>query len=288
MSKFTNSPLATIRQLNNAKINGSGNYTRTITKITPHHAAGVINGANLLAWMNNPACGASCNYVIGNDGVIGQQIEECNRAWTSSSPSNDYQAVTIEIGNSTGSPSWQISDKALSVLIDLCVDICKRNPGVKQKNGQPGIYYDGTPNASLTFHEMFASTNCPGAYIKGKVQYICGEVNKRLAAVTPTAPQKPAEPTTPATNSGIKEDGIVEFKSDSTVYYPGSTPIPTWVKSDFYHVVTQTTVGGKPVIKGDVTCVLLGKKVEKTRSTESAGINSWIDKGSLIIIRKGG
>lgn len=55
-------------------------------------------------------------------------VEEKNRAWTSSSPSNDNQAITIEVANDGGAnTNWHISDKALAKLIDLCVDICKRN-----------------------------------------------------------------------------------------------------------------------------------------------------------------
>jgi len=100
MSNFTNSGLATIRNTAHSKINGSGNYTRKITKITIHHAAGVISGAALQAWGHNPKCSASWQYGIGNDGVIGLMTDEKNRAWTSSSPTNDYQAVTIEVSNS--------------------------------------------------------------------------------------------------------------------------------------------------------------------------------------------
>ncbi|MDR2532633.1 MAG: N-acetylmuramoyl-L-alanine amidase [Oscillospiraceae bacterium] len=89
MSKFTNSPLVTSTRIHPTKKNGSGNFTRRIKKITIHHAAGVINSNNLLAWGFNPACGGSWNYGIGNCGAIHQMIDEKDRAWTSSSPVND-------------------------------------------------------------------------------------------------------------------------------------------------------------------------------------------------------
>lgn len=148
--------------------------TEKITKITIHHAA-VVNAslAGLGNGFANPAAQASSNYGIDCNGNIGMFVEEKNRAWTSSNRDNDNRAVTIEVANSSGAPNWQVSDKALSALIDLCVDICKRN-------GIPRLNYDGTKNGSLTLHEMFAATLCPGPYIKSKIKYICDEVNKRL------------------------------------------------------------------------------------------------------------
>ena len=270
MSNFTNSPLATLIRIHPTKKNGSGNFKRNITKITIHHAAGIIGGANLLAWGHNPQCGGSWNYGVGNDSVIGLMIDEKDRAWTSSSPANDYQAVTIEVGNSTAAPEWRVSDTAMTALINLCVDICRRNTGIKQKNGQPGIYFDGTPNASLTHHGMFTSTVCPGPFLKGQFQRICDEVNKQLGAVTPTPP-KPQPPT-----AEITVGTVVDFKTGSKNYYPGSSVIPAWVKNDFYHVVTQTTAAGKPVIKGGEPCVLLGRRINKKTGKEEAGINTWV------------
>lgn len=165
--------------------NNSGTRTKPITKITPHHAAGVLNAKSLAGcFMGNRE--ASANYCIGNEGGLFLSLDESKRAWTSSSAANDQQAVTIEVANSKTGGDWPVGDKAYAKLIDLCVDICKRNPGIKQKNGKPGLYYDGTPNGSLTHHSMFAATSCPGPYLLKRFPQICEEVNKRLGgAVTP-------------------------------------------------------------------------------------------------------
>ena len=61
-------------------------------------------------------------------------------------------------------------------LIDLCVDICKRN-GIAKLN------YTGDKNGNLTRHNMFAATVCPGPYLQSKFPYIAEEVNKRLGSV---------------------------------------------------------------------------------------------------------
>lgn len=69
---------------------------------------------------------------------------------------------------------------------------------------------------------------------------------------------------------------LVEFKPGAEHYYP-SIKIPSWVKDDYYHIVTQTEYGGKPVTKGGATCVLLGKKQSKGGGAAIAGINTWTD-----------
>ena len=75
---------------------------------------------------------------------------------------------------------------------------------------------------------------------------------------------------------------LVEFKDSAGNYYPGSVTIPSWVKTDYYHRVTQTVSGGKTVIKGGKECVLLGRKVKKSGGSEVAGINTWVDKDVLV------
>ena len=193
MSNFTNSPLATLRRIRNSNRNAPRN--QPITKITWHHAAGVMNSQNLLNWGHDPRCTGSWQYGIGNDGIIHQLINESDRAWTSSSAANDHQAITIEVANSTGTPYWEIGGRAWDAAIDLTVDIIRRNPGITRRDGRPGLYFDGTPNASLTFHDMFTNTACPGPFIRRRTQQICDEVNAKLdrltnnnSTVTPTNP----------------------------------------------------------------------------------------------------
>ena len=125
----------------------------------------------------NPSRQASSNYGIGTDGRVGLYVEEKNRAWTSGSPDNDNQAITIEVANDGGAPDWHISDKALASLINLCVDICKRN-GIAKLN------YTGDATGNLTMHCYFQATACPGPYLKSKFTYIANEVNKKLTAST--------------------------------------------------------------------------------------------------------
>lgn len=147
-----------------------------ICKITPHHMAGnltIEQCANVFASSSRQA---SANYGIGTDGRIGCYVDEDNRSWASANYNNDRQAITIEVANDEIGGNWHVSDKALESLINLCVDICKRYNFT--------LTYDGTPNGSLTRHNMFVNTTCPGPYLQSKFPYIVEEVNKRLRQST--------------------------------------------------------------------------------------------------------
>ena len=156
----------------------SPNYNvrdRKISKITIHHMAGnltVETCGNIFASSSREA---SANYGIGSDGRVGLYVEEKNRSWASANRENDMMAVTIEVANDGGAPDWHVSDVAIAKLIDLCVDICKRN-GIEKLN------YTGDTRGNVTRHNMFVPTSCPGPYLQSKFPYIVSEVNKRLYA----------------------------------------------------------------------------------------------------------
>lgn len=140
---------------------------------------------------------ASSNYGIGSDGRIGMYVEECNRSWCSSNANNDHQAVTIEVSNSKNGGNWEVSDHVLARLIELCVDICRRN-GIERLN------YTGDASGNLTRHNMFAATTCPGPYLQSKFSYIAEQVNKQLEKDKQPIPQ-------PTVNTTYKVGDKVRF-----------------------------------------------------------------------------
>lgn len=142
-------------------------------KITIHHMAGNLTVERCGEIFQPTSRKASSNYGIGTDGRVGMYVEEKDRAWTSSSKTNDSQAITIEVANSIIGGNWNVSDLAYNKLIELCVDICKRNNIEK-------LTWTGDKNGTLTCHYMFAATACPGPYLKSKMPEIAKEVNKRL------------------------------------------------------------------------------------------------------------
>ena len=157
-----------------------------IKKITIHHMAGNLSVESCGNVFSTTTRKASANYGIGTDGRIGLYVDERDRAWTSSSADNDNQAVTIEVANDSGAPSWHVSDKALESLIQLCTDICKRN-GIEKLN------YTGDKNGNLTMHKYFTATTCPGPYLESKFPYIAQEVNKRLGVAEEVVTKTPQE-----------------------------------------------------------------------------------------------
>lgn len=165
----------------------SPNYTAMSNKknevIVIHHMAGkltVEQCGNVFAPSSRKA---SSNYGIDGNGRIGLYVEEKNRSWATSSRAIDSRAITIEVANSVAGGNWPVSDKAMASLINLCVDICKRN-------GIPRLNYTGDKSGNLQMHKWYAATGCPGAYLESKFPYIANEVNKRLNGnTTPSLPE---------------------------------------------------------------------------------------------------
>lgn len=149
-----------------------GRSGNKVCKITIHHMAGNLSIESCANVFKSPSRKASSNYGIGSDGRIACYVDEENRAWTSSSKWNDYRAITIEVANNN-TKKWTISDAAMSSLIKLCADICRRY--------NFKLEFTGNKNGTLTRHNFYANTNCPGPYITSKTSYIVNEVNKRLS-----------------------------------------------------------------------------------------------------------
>lgn len=169
-----------------------------ICKITPHHMAGKLTAKRCGELFQDPKRIASANYGIGYDGEIVCYVDEDNRAYTSANKVNDCQAITIEVANSQNGGDWPISDASWNSLVNLCVDICKRY--------NFRLTYDGTPNGSLTRHNMFAATTCPGPYLESRFPELAETVNARLKEQPAPAPEP--KPETPV------EGYLVKIKAD--------------------------------------------------------------------------
>lgn len=128
---------------------------------------------------------ASSNYGIGSDGLIACYVPEEYRSWCSSSAANDQRAITIEVANDGGAPDWHVSKAALSALVDLLVDICKRNgiPELRWKADKSLIGQVDKQN--MTVHRWFAKKSCPGDYLFNLHSSIAAEVNARLNGAQP-------------------------------------------------------------------------------------------------------
>lgn len=228
---FTNSSLVSMVSISPNRSIGRYNIVNgvriapitKITKITIHHWAGVGTLDTFKNIVMNPNREMSANYAIDVIGKIGLFCPEADRSWCSSSQWNDNRAITIEVSNSAygDASGWPISDASYKALIRLCVDICKRN-------GIPKLEFTGDKNGSLTYHYMFASTGCPGPYIKARTQQICNEVNAQLqAASTPEV-------------SGY----LVSLEANAPIYdTAGGKVISKITKSTKYTIVKDKKIG---------------------------------------------
>lgn len=154
-----------------------------IDTVSIHCAVGQFTAKELLNLSHfvkyNTKGGASCNYAIGHDGSIGMGVEEKDRSWCTSSRSNDNRAITIEVASDT-KPPYKVTDKAYKALIDLLVDICKRN-NIKELKWEANKSLIGqTDKQNMTVHRWFANKDCPGEYLYSRHGQIASEVNARL------------------------------------------------------------------------------------------------------------
>lgn len=188
-----------------------------IDTITIHHMAGDLTVEACGNVFASSSAQASSNYGIGSDGRIGLYVNEEDRSWASSSPSNDHRAITIEVANDQLAPKWTISSKAYNSLIKLLVDICKRN-NIKK------LLWKGDPNITditkqnMTVHRWFASTACPGDYLYSKMGAIASDVNKLLGS-SPSS-SKPIEEST--TQSKIFKPYKVKINANILNYRAGA------------------------------------------------------------------
>ena len=157
---MSNSPLVVYTKLSP---NHSGQRTHSIDRITPHCVVGQCSVETLGNIMYPTSRQASCNYGIGPDGRVGMYVEEKNRSWCSSSNANDQRAVTIECASDTYHP-YAMNSAVYARLIDLCVDICKRNGKKKllwfADKDKSLNYVPAADEMVLTVHRWFANKSC--------------------------------------------------------------------------------------------------------------------------------
>ena len=177
---YTNSSMVAYTKLSP---NHSGQRTHSIDRITPHCVVGQCTAEGLGDWFYKSSTQASSNYGIDKDGRIGMYVEEKNRSWCSSSGANDQRAITIECASDTTEP-YAFRDIVYQRLIELCVDICKRNGknkliwfGDKDKTLN---YSPQSGEMILTVHRWFANKSCPGNWMYARMGDLAEKVTKAL------------------------------------------------------------------------------------------------------------
>lgn len=182
---YTNSPLIDCTVLSP---NHSGQRTHKIDRITPHCVVGQLSAERIGACFPNGR-EASCNYGVGYDGRQCLIVEEKNRSWCTSSNANDQRAITIEVASDKTAP-YAFTNEAYKGLLELCIDICKRNNLTKvlwfgDKNKSLS-YEPKAGECVLTVHRWFANKSCPGNWMYDRMGQLAKEINKALGATNVT------------------------------------------------------------------------------------------------------
>lgn len=182
VNMYSNSPLVNYTDITD---HNYGPRTHAIDTITIHHMAGNLSVQTCGSLFHKK--NGSSNYGI-NGTDIALYVPESNGAWTSSNKANDMRAVTIECANDSLAPYWTISAATMTSLINLVADICRRN-GIAQlvwsENKSDRVGHKNGCN--MTLHCDFASTACPGPFLKQCMGNIALAVNAILAGGTPSS-----------------------------------------------------------------------------------------------------
>ena len=164
--------------------NHSGKRTHSIDRITPHCVVGQLTCESICDCFTSKDKQASCNYGIGFDGKISLCVDEEKRSWCSSSNSNDQRAVTIECASNKTSP-YMMNEAVYNSLVNLCVDICRRNGKTKLlwfNDKSKSLSYKPKSNEMvITVHRWFANKSCPGDWLYSRLGDLANTVNKQLA-----------------------------------------------------------------------------------------------------------
>lgn len=178
---MSNSPLVEYVKLSP---NHSGGRLHTIDRITPHCVVGQCTAETLGDVFSKPETMASSNYGIDRTGRIALYVPENCRSWCSSSAENDNRSITIECASDSVAP-YRMNDSVYSALVEICVDLCKRNGKsvlLWTSNKSLALSYEPKPHEMvLTVHRWFAAKDCPGEWLYSRLGALAATVTRRLA-----------------------------------------------------------------------------------------------------------
>ena len=236
---MSESSLVTYRNLTNNKTvvkDKKNNY------IIPHVYVGQVSTKNGVDHFTTN-CNASCQYVIGTDGSIGQSVSEVDRAWTTGGDKEvqnqyglwvggtpnksqaqrgakglDFEAVTIEMACSPTAP-YAINDKVYNALVNLMADIAIRN-NMGELKWKADKNLIGNPNEqNIVVHRWMASKSCPGDYVYNRLGEICEKANQiiREAQGKPVYPTPQPQPEPVPQPTTYKDDKYVWDKLKAVI-----------------------------------------------------------------------
>lgn len=264
---MSNSSLATYKKISPNRTSPRNHAIDTISihcAVCQKSAKDIVNLSHFVNY--DASNGVSCNYAVGNEGSIAMCVEEKDRSWCTSSRENDHRAITIEVASDTKAP-YKVTDKAYKALIELLVDICKRNnikkllwKGDKSLIGQ-------VDKQNMTVHRWFANKSCPGDYLYNLHGKIAEEVNKKLGVSTSsigsTASSSKPKPK-PSSSSELASGTKLNLKNVA-LYASASAKTKAGTKTGTYYVWGSDVVNNRIRITNS-----------KTNVGKSGQVTGWI------------
>lgn len=254
-----------------------------IDTISIHCMAGQLSIESCGGLFASPSRCASSNYGIGPDGRIAMYVEEKDRSWCTSNSANDNRAVTIEVASNPTHP-YAVTDAAYKSLIELLVDICKRN-GIKKLlwQGNPALIGQ-VDKQNMTAHRWFKSKACPGDFLYNKHKEIASLVNKKLGAGSHDIQGTTISTAPPASKSNYRVKIIADILNIRTGPGTKYAQVSTTKKGTKHTVVAESNGWGQ-LKSGRGWISLDSKYVSKIEGKEAE--DTKIDTSKLPSFKKG-
>ncbi len=233
---MSNSPLVTYRCISPNKYIGRGGSQ--IDTVSIHCVVGQCSVETLGSVFAKRSRRASCNYGIGFDGRVALFVEERDTSMCTSSYANDKRSITIEVASDTKHP-YAVTPKAYAALIDLLVDICRRNPGIGRLRWKGDKSLVGkTWLQNMTVHRWFANKVCPGDWLYSRHREIAEKVNAKLNG------------SDSSDNGGQNRTEREDSMNGEEIYrklngYLKAQPVPEWAKAELEEAVKLGITDGE-------------------------------------------
>ncbi|ADG41492.1 BlyA [Leuconostoc kimchii IMSNU 11154] len=175
---------------------------RAIDTIVVHHNATTNKDVALNTWLVSAGNWTSAHYEITDNEIIGAVGENYVAYHAGGTGGADVpkmsdpngRSIGLEHVNSTGAPSWGVSDATLRNSARLIADICKRYNLPINRN-------------TIKLHREVTSTACPGGL----------DIDKLIRYAQQAAGQKPAQPSK-ASVTAKNTSAIQAFKNASNEF----------------------------------------------------------------------
>lgn len=186
---------------------GHNRYTKRSGKpdmFIVHHAAGTSDSV-LKAQYTARNRELSSNYAMTSDAKIIPILHEEYRPFTSSSPIADGRAVTIEIVNIEGSPSWAGSEAQFDKLARLIADVATRW-GFPITRSTVIMHREVRP-----LFGQGVATACPGPWWEARMGALCERARAYARGSVPDAVAPAPAPQQPAAGAFGSSEGLPAY-----------------------------------------------------------------------------